>query len=201
MSDPSSEGASDHEFGPIFSRIYSFFSARSRSSRKLYLRIARKAEEMKSARILDVGCGPGVLVSTLASRLASSRLFGIDPSPSMVRIARRRLSEFIEQDRIRIEEGDSTSIPFPGSFDLIVSTYSYHHWNRQQEGLQYLAGRLEKGGTLIIIENFRKKDTSGKGGGHHSLSRSEADAMEIEGTEKGIEIEDGVIYVAFTVKG
>src|SRR5436309_12643698 len=39
---------------------------------------------------LDVGCGPGALVSELARRLGAHRVAGIDPSAPFVAVARLR---------------------------------------------------------------------------------------------------------------
>ena len=41
-------------------------------------------------RVLDVGCGPGVLTERLAARFGADRVAAVDPSPPFVEAARLR---------------------------------------------------------------------------------------------------------------
>jgi SAM-dependent methyltransferase len=68
------------------------------------------------ARVLDLGCGSGALLSLLAERFGA-RGVGIDRSPELIGIARRRGTaglEFLVGDASRF-------VGEPGSFDLAVS--------------------------------------------------------------------------------
>jgi ubiquinone/menaquinone biosynthesis C-methylase UbiE len=56
--------------------------------------------------LLDVGCGPGLLLSSLAANHPGLRLVGLDIAPEMVRIATERLGA-----RAEIELGDAESLP------------------------------------------------------------------------------------------
>jgi SAM-dependent methyltransferase len=65
---------------------------------------------------LDVGCGPGALLSELAARLGSGRVAGIDPSPPFVELARQR----VPAADVRV--GSAEALPFrDDSFDLVAS--------------------------------------------------------------------------------
>lgn len=199
MSSTVSQQPSEKGFGPIFSRIYSFFSGRSKSSARVFRQIAEEIASLKNGTILDVGCGPGVLISTLAPGLSSSIIFGVDPSPSMVKLAQKRLRQYVEAGKVFIEVGSSILVPFESNFDLIVSSFSYHHWTDQRGGLKYLAARLNAGGTIMIVENLRKdKESKKKSGGFHSLSENEAKTMEIDGLARTIKIVKDSIFVAFS---
>ena len=46
---------------------------------------------VRDGRVLDVGCGPGVLTAELVGRYGSDRVSAIDPSPGFVTAARARL--------------------------------------------------------------------------------------------------------------
>ncbi|HZA93264.1 MAG TPA: class I SAM-dependent methyltransferase, partial [Gemmatimonadales bacterium] len=51
--------------------------------------------------------------------------------------------------------GDVASIPFPeGSFDLVVSTMSMHHWANPTAGLAGI-GRVLRPGARALIWDFR----------------------------------------------
>jgi SAM-dependent methyltransferase len=57
-------------------------------------------------RVLDVGCGPGVLTSVLVDRLGAARVDAIDPTPGFVAAARARLPE------VDVREGVAEALPY-----------------------------------------------------------------------------------------
>ncbi|MCZ0811432.1 class I SAM-dependent methyltransferase [Roseovarius sp. EGI FJ00037] len=69
-------------------------------------------------RILDVGCGDGVLATRLAQ--AGARVTGLDASPDMIAAARRRAKA--AGVTLDLVEGNAREVPFPdGQFDCVVS--------------------------------------------------------------------------------
>ncbi|MEU5754384.1 class I SAM-dependent methyltransferase [Streptomyces sp. NPDC047829] len=65
----------------------------------------RMAEEFGARRVLDIGCGTGVLALLLAGR--GVEVVGVDPAGASVDVARRKPGG----DRVRWIEGDATSLP------------------------------------------------------------------------------------------
>ncbi len=69
-------------------------------------------------RILDVGCGTGALVRTIADSTKEAEIVGVDPAPSFIDYARTRLSD----PRIAFHVGDAMQLPFPAAhFDQALS--------------------------------------------------------------------------------
>jgi SAM-dependent methyltransferase len=69
-------------------------------------------------RVLDVGCGTGLLVSAVAAAAPQSVIVGIDPSLPSVQYARTRFAD----PRITIDHGNALDLPYPtGSFDHTLS--------------------------------------------------------------------------------
>ena len=62
-------------------------------------------------RILEVGCGPGVLIQALAARAMVGPVVGIDPSPTMLQQAARRNAEAIREGRVQVLLGSATALP------------------------------------------------------------------------------------------
>ncbi|HEY6324555.1 MAG TPA: methyltransferase domain-containing protein [Thermoanaerobaculia bacterium] len=99
-------------------------------------------------RLLDLGCGTGALLQALAVRGAPSRLSGVDLSPAMVALARARLPV-----AVRLAVADGAALPFPaGSFDVVVSSSSFHFWPRPDRVLGELGRVLAAGGRLAITD-------------------------------------------------
>jgi ubiquinone/menaquinone biosynthesis C-methylase UbiE len=103
-------------------------------------------------RILDVGCGTGYLLGRLAARAPQAdALAGIDAAPAMIEAARGAAAD----DRLRFLVGTAEQLPWPaGTFDLVVSTTSFDHWEDQQVGLAECARVLAPGGCLVLADLF-----------------------------------------------
>lgn len=117
--------------------------------RGLYARIADDLVDWlpDGADVLDVGTGPGVLVSELARRRPALRIVGVDLSADMIAAAQRNLREFGE--RASAQQGDVTELPFPDeTFDLVVTSFSSHHWDDPSGAVPELARVLRPGGRL-----------------------------------------------------
>ncbi len=140
----------EEKFGPLSSRIYGFFSSIRRWS--FYSDIVNHILSSNPRHILDIGCGPANLLIMLSKRSPDLRCVGIDPSPSMVKLARKRVERERLSDRIGIMIGSSRNIPVSGKFDTIITSFSFHHWQNKNEGLQEILSHLETGGKLTIYD-------------------------------------------------
>ncbi len=124
-----------------------------RPLRGVYRRLAADAAAAAppDGAVLDVGTGPGVLLAELARIRPDLRVVGIDLSADMVAAAKRSASGF--GDRVTAQLGDVTDLPFPdGSFDLVVSSFSLHHWADPAAAVPELARVLRPGGRLHIYD-------------------------------------------------
>ena len=104
------------------------------------------------ARVLEVGCGPGLLSIELA-RAHGLEVTGLDLDPAMVDRARANAAgaEFHAGSPPTFVVGDVAALPFDdASFDLVVSTFSMHHWSDRPAGLREIARVLRPGGRALI---------------------------------------------------
>jgi SAM-dependent methyltransferase len=102
-------------------------------------------------RVLDVGCGPGHLANRLA-RDHGLEVTGLDLDPMMVERARANaVQTVVAERRPTFVVGGVAALPFPdGSFDLVVSTLSMHHWADATAGQAEIGRVLCPGGRALI---------------------------------------------------
>lgn len=94
-------------------------------------------------RVLDVGCGPGVLTTRLANRLGASSVLAIDPSAPFVEATRRRVPG------VEVREGLAENLPFADdSFDLTVAQLVVHFMSDPVAGLAEMARVTRPGGRV-----------------------------------------------------
>ncbi|HML36526.1 MAG TPA: methyltransferase domain-containing protein [Bacillota bacterium] len=95
--------------------------------------------------ILDVGCGPGILLSGAST---GSRLYGIDLSANMIDEARKKLG-----DRAELAVGDAEKLPWREElFDTVLCTFSFHHYPNPDGVLSEMRRVLKTGGRLILAD-------------------------------------------------
>lgn len=102
------------------------------------------------ARVLEVGCGPGLLAVRLAHEHGLD-VTGTDLDPAMIRRARANAERSGDGARPTFTVRDVGSLAFPdATFDLAVSTLSMHHWADPSAGLAEIARVLRPGGRALI---------------------------------------------------
>lgn len=117
----------------------------------LYRRIAADIDTVttQGATVVDIGTGPGKLLSNLATRRPDLRLHGIDLSPHMIEIAHRNL----DGHPAELTVADVGDLPHPdATIDLAVSSLSMHEWPDLGAATRELHRILRPGGTLTIYD-------------------------------------------------
>jgi ubiquinone/menaquinone biosynthesis C-methylase UbiE len=104
-------------------------------------------------RLLDIGTGPGWLLLKLHQRAPQLRLTGLDISPAMVRKARANIARACPAGGIEVVQAPATHLPFAdGSFEVVVSTGSLHHWKDPVGGVNECHRVLVPGGVALLYD-------------------------------------------------
>jgi ubiquinone/menaquinone biosynthesis C-methylase UbiE len=102
------------------------------------------------ARVLDVGCGTGIMTRLLADLPSVGHVTGIDPGRYLLETAR---SSTRARLRVEFREGSAEDLPFPGgSFDLVVMDSVLSHLREPVLALVEAARVLGPGGQLAIFD-------------------------------------------------
>jgi ubiquinone/menaquinone biosynthesis C-methylase UbiE len=106
-----------------------------------------------SDRILDLGCGTGIVARVLRERLGgAARISGLDLSPAMVAMARTLAPE------VDFREGDATALPFEtGGFDLVICQQMLQFVPDPLVALREVRRVLAPGGRLLA-STWRPRD-------------------------------------------
>ncbi|WP_405484995.1 class I SAM-dependent methyltransferase [Nocardia sp. NBC_00511] len=134
--------------------IAAFFSVAARAydqrtlQRVVYLppqdEMVSLLERYGSRRIIDIGCGTGILTARMAKELDTEVVYGIDMSPGMLAKARQR-SSLVQW---RNEPAERLGLP-DESVDAVITTTAFHFFN-QAAALAEFQRVLRPGGLLAI---------------------------------------------------
>ncbi len=116
--------------------------------RATYSTIADEALNKPFGTVLDIGCGTGALLKTIHERTKDARLFGVDLSEQMIQVAQANLGDTAE-----LRVSDSETLPFPNeAFDLVMCTFSFHHYPNPGTVLLEMRRVLAPKGRLILAD-------------------------------------------------
>jgi SAM-dependent methyltransferase len=111
--------------------------------------LTREAGLDGNGRLLDAGCGPGVLTVRLAHLFAQA--VGLDPDADMLAEG-SRAAEQLAVVNIRWIQGLAEDLPAiaPGPYRLVTFGLSFH-WTDEQRVAEIVYDMLEPGGALALI--------------------------------------------------
>lgn len=127
--------------------------------------VARRLAERAAAlplprhpRILEIGCGTGLLSRALRARLGPAEWVITDLSPAMLARCREALGD--PPDTVfQVMDGEHPETP-PPDFDLILSSLAFQWFEDLDAALPRLAARLRPGGHLafatLAADTFRE---------------------------------------------
>lgn len=140
---------------------------------------ALAAEVPAGSRLLDVGCGPGEILTTLATLGPEIETTGLDVDAAMIDRAERKASRLARTGsgrRPTFVVADAASMPFADeTFDVVVSSYAVHHWPDRHAGLAEVMRVLKPGGRAIIWDIASPHPTPASDPDHHADPHGSAD--------------------------
>lgn len=121
----------------------------------------------KDDSILDIGCGGGKTVNTLAKIATEGKIYGIDYSEVSVAVSTNINKRLIDAGRVKIFHASIDSLPFSDDmFNLVTAVESYYFWPDLSNNLKEIRRVLKPGGAVILInemyrnERFEKRNSN-----------------------------------------
>ena len=101
-------------------------------------------------RVLDIGCGPGILTVAIAPLV--DEILALDLTPEMIARASSR-SEELGLRNVRFEVGRAEELPFvDGYFDVVVTRLMLHHLLSPAMAVKEMARVTKNGGLLVVAD-------------------------------------------------
>lgn len=112
------------------------------------LAFVRQHAALKGARVLDVGCGGGILSEAMAAEGAD--VVAIDLAPEVIAVARLHALETGIAIDYRVQAVEDLAAAEPERFDLLTCMEMLEHVPDPAAVIEAAAGLLKPGGCLIV---------------------------------------------------
>ncbi len=101
------------------------------------------------AKVIDIGCGGGVTLTTIAEAYPKSACVGYDPSASAVELANGRARDMgLDNCRFVVESGEN--VPATGDIDLVLTFDCLHDMPRPDLAASAVRQAIHPEGTWLI---------------------------------------------------
>jgi 2-polyprenyl-6-hydroxyphenyl methylase/3-demethylubiquinone-9 3-methyltransferase len=100
------------------------------------------------ARVLDVGCGGGLLCEALAR--AGGKVTGIDLAPGMIEVAQLHAAEQGMDISYKVTPAEDLAAAEPGGFDVVTCMEMLEHVPDPERMVRTLSSLVRPGGALFV---------------------------------------------------
>jgi len=111
--------------------------------------------------VLDIGCGGGALIKEMTKRAALGRVYGIDHSEDMVKLAAKKNRK---SKNVEIKNASVSKLPFEdNSFDIVTAFETIQFWPDIENDLREVWRVLKPEGVFVIANRFPEEGSNWAG--------------------------------------
>lgn len=116
-----------------------------RPTRKYILQAMSEINSKENIRILDLGCGPGQLISELYEKFSNVDITGIDFSEKMLEVSKERNPQAAH---IKLDVAELYKLK--GNFDVVICTHSLPYYKEPNNVMKELNRLLKDNGKIFL---------------------------------------------------
>jgi len=129
-------------------------------------RVVAILKKKKPEILLDIATGTGDLAINLV-QTGARKIVGLDISPGMLEVGKKKVLEKHMEKTIEMIEGDSENLPFQDNmFDAITVAFGVRNFETLEKGLSEIYRVLKPSGTFVVLETSVPTKTPYKQGYH-----------------------------------
>ena len=118
--------------------------------------IVEAARPAPDDRLLDVACGPGLVVCAFAPHVQAAT--GIDVTPAMLERARKLAADKVLAN-VAWRQGDVYALPYEdASFTIVTTRFSFHHFLDPAAVLREMVRVCAPGGRIVVVDDYASED-------------------------------------------
>jgi ubiquinone/menaquinone biosynthesis C-methylase UbiE len=118
--------------------------------------IVEAARPASDDRLLDVACGPGLVVCAFAPHVQEAT--GIDVTPAMLERARKLAADKVLVN-VAWRQGDVYALPYQdASFTIVTTRFSFHHFLDPAAVLREMVRVCAAGGRIVVADDYASED-------------------------------------------
>jgi ubiquinone/menaquinone biosynthesis C-methylase UbiE len=118
--------------------------------------IVEAARPASDDRLLDVACGPGLVVCAFAPHVQAAT--GIDVTPAMLERARNLAADKVLAN-VAWRQGDVYALPYQdASFTIVTTRFSFHHFLDPAAVLREMVRVCAPGGRIVVVDDYASED-------------------------------------------
>lgn len=118
--------------------------------------LVRRAGFAPGSRVIDCGCGPGLVARALLE--AGVRVVGVDLSPGMIERARARCVGFGDQATFLVGSIDDDAVTALAPLDGAISRFVLHHIREPSRFVVRQAELVRPGGAVVLCDHTSDPD-------------------------------------------
>jgi demethylmenaquinone methyltransferase/2-methoxy-6-polyprenyl-1,4-benzoquinol methylase len=128
-------------------------------------KVVKLVGDTRPENVLDIATGTGDLALMLAQTTTAFEVVGLDLSPGMLEIGRKKIAATNVAHKIELVLGDSENLPFSEkTFDAVTVAFGIRNFENLEQGLNEIMRVLRPGGILVILETSNPVKTPYKQG-------------------------------------
>lgn len=117
-----------------------------------YQRALSLLDPAPDAAVVEIGFGTGRLLELLLERMPDGRVAGVDPTATMLDVARSRRALRDAGERVDLRPGEAALLPWQdASFDAALALHSFQFWADPATAVREVLRVLRPGGRFVVV--------------------------------------------------